>query len=288
VEDFAAEWLDLDQIDFTEPDRKLYPDFDAIVQAGMLAETRATLAEAVAENRPVSWLVDADTTWLDSRLARFYGVPDVAGDTLTRVTVGPATHRGGLLAQGAILKVTANGNNTSPIVRGAWIGERLLGDEIRPPPGGVPAIEPDIRGTTTIREQLARHRSDASCASCHKTIDPPGFALENFDPAGAWRDRYLAFDAGKRKRGPPVDPSGTLPDGRSFASFAEFRSLVAADPDRLARSLAGHLLVYATGAERSFADREAVDRIVEASAANGHGVRSIVLAVITSPVFTSK
>jgi hypothetical protein len=288
MEDFAAEWLDLDQIDFTEPDRKLYPDFDAIVQAGMLAETRATLAEAVAENRPVSWLVDADTTWLDSRLARFYGVPDVAGDTLTRVTVGPATHRGGLLAQGAILKVTANGNNTSPIVRGAWIGERLLGDEIRPPPGGVPAIEPDIRGTTTIREQLARHRSDASCASCHKTIDPPGFALENFDPAGAWRDRYLAFDAGKRKRGPPVDPSGTLPDGRSFASFAEFRSLVAADPDRLARSLAGHLLVYATGAERSFADREAVDRIVEASAANGHGVRSIVLAVITSPVFTSK
>ncbi len=288
VEDFAAEWLDLDQIDFTEPDRKLYPGFDAIVQAGMLAETRATLAEALTENRPVSWLVATDTTWLDSRLARFYKIPDVVGDTLTRVTVAPATHRGGLLAQGAILKVTANGNNTSPIVRGAWIGERLLGDEIRPPPGGVPAIEPDIRGTTTIREHLAKHRSDASCASCHKTIDPPGFALENFDPAGAWRDRYLAFDKGKRKAGPPVDPSGALPDGRSFATFAEFRSLVAAEPERLARSLAGHLLVYGSGAELSYADRQAVEDIAKAAAREGHGVRSILLEVITSPVFTSK
>jgi hypothetical protein len=288
VEDFAAEWLDLDQIDFTEPDRKLYPGFDAIVQAGMLAETRATLAEAIEANRPVSWLVAADTTWLDGRLARFYGVPDVTGDSLARVQVAPATHRGGLLAQGAILKVTANGNNTSPVVRGAWIGERLLGEEIRPPPGGVPAIEPDIRGTTTIREQLAKHRSDASCASCHKTIDPPGFALENFDPAGRWRDRYLAFDKGKQKAGPPVDPSDTLADGRKFKDFAEFRALLAADPDRLARSLAGHLLVYGSGGELSYADREAVAAIAKAAAKEGHGVRAIIHEVITSPTFTSK
>jgi mono/diheme cytochrome c family protein len=288
VEDFAAEWLDLDQIDFTEPDRKLYPEFDAIVQAGMVAETRATLAEALAENRSIGWLIAADTTWLDSRLARFYDVPDVTGDALERVTVAPASHRGGLLAQGAILKVTANGNNTSPVVRGVWIGERLLGDEIRPPPGGVPAIEPDIRGTTTIREQLAKHRSDASCNSCHRTIDPPGFALENFDPAGQWRDHYLAFDKGKRKQGAEVDASDTLPDGRRFRDFAEFRALVAADPDRLARSLAGHLLVYGTGAELSYADRETVAAIAKAAAKQDHGVRSILHAVITSPTFTSK
>jgi len=288
VADFAAEWLDLDQIDFTEPDRKLYPEFDAIVQAGMLAETRATLTEAVRDDRSVSWLVAADTTWLDSRLARFYDVPDVTGDELQRVTLSPASHRGGLFAQGAILKVTANGNNTSPIVRGAWIGERILGDEIRPPPGGVPAIEPDIRGTTTIREQLAKHRSDASCASCHQTIDPPGFALENFDPAGQWRDRYLAFDKGKRKGGPNVDASDTLPDGRPFADFAEFRALVAAQPDRLAKSLAGHLLVYGTGAELSYADREVVAAIAKAAAKHDHGVRAILHGVITSPTFTSK
>ena len=288
VEDFAAEWLDLDQIDFTEPDRKLYPEFDAIVQAGMLAETRATLAEALAENRSVAWLVAADTTWLDSRLARFYGLPDVTGDELRRVAVVPASHRGGLFAHGAILKVTANGNNTSPIVRGAWIGERILGDEIRPPPGGVPAIEPDIRGTTTIREQLAKHRSDASCASCHRSIDPPGFALENFDPAGRWRDNYLAFDKGKRKKGPEVDASDALPDGRRFKDFAEFRALVAADPARLARSLAGHLLVYGTGAELSYADREAVAAIAKAAAKHDHGVRAILHEVITSPIFTSQ
>lgn len=288
VDDFAAEWLDLDQIGFTEPDRKLYPEFDAIVQAGMLAETRATLVEALAENRSAAALIAADTTWLDSRLARFYKLPDVTGDALRRVAVGPGSHRGGLLAQGAILKVTANGNNTSPIVRGAWIGERILGDEIRPPPGGVPAIEPDIRGTTTIREQLAKHRSDASCASCHRTIDPPGFALENFDPAGQWRDHYLAFDKGKRKKGPEVDASDTLPDGRRFKDFAEFRALVAADPARLARSLAGHLLVYGTGAELSFADREAVAAIVRAAAKQDHGVRAILHEVITSPVFTSQ
>jgi len=288
VADFTAEWLDLDQIDFTEPDRKLYPEFDAIVQAGMLAETRGTLAEALAKNRPIAWLVAADTTWLDSRLARFYGISDVEGDELRRVEVPPESHRGGLLAQGAILKVTANGNNTSPVVRGAWVGERLLGEAIRPPPGGVPAIEPDIRGTTTIREQLAKHRADASCASCHRTIDPPGFALENFDPAGQWRERYLVIEKGKRKQGTEVDAADAFADGRKFDGFAEFRELVAADPDRLARSLAGHLLVYGSGAELSYADRAAVAAIAAAAAKKEHGVRSILHAVITSPAFTSK
>ncbi len=288
VEDFAAEWLDLDQIDFTQPDAKLYPGFDPIVQAGMLAETRRTLAEAVERNHPVSWLVDADTTWVNDRLARFYNLPDVPGDSLERVKLAVDAHRGGLLAQGAILKVTANGNNTSPVVRGVWIGERILGDEIRPPPGGVPAIEPDIRGTTTIREQLERHRADASCASCHRTIDPPGFALENFDPSGRWRDRYLAMEGGKRKAGPKIDPSSTLPDGRSFASFDEFRSLVAARPDRLAHSLASHLLVFGTGGTLSFADREVVEAIVKDAAKDKYRMRTILHGVVTSSVFTTK
>ncbi len=288
VEDFADEWLDLDQINFTEPDQKLYPGFDPIVQAGMLAETRSSLAEAIADNRPVSWLIAADTTWLDSRLARFYDVPDVTGDTLRRVPVSASTHRGGLLAQGAILKVTANGNNTSPVVRGVWIGERILGDEIRPPPGGVPAIEPDIRGTTTIREQLERHRADAACASCHRTIDPPGFALENFDPAGRWREHYLAIDRGKRKPGAKIDPSSVLPDGQPFEGFDDFRSLVAGDPERLAKNLAGHLLVYGTGATLSYADREAVTTIAKGAGKQGYGIRSILHGVITSPVFMNK
>jgi hypothetical protein len=288
VQDFADEWLDLDQIDFTEPDPKLYPGFDRIVQAGMLAETRRTLAEAIDKNHPVSWLMASDTTWVNDRLARYYGLADVPGDAFDRVQLTAATHRGGLLAQGAILKVTANGNNTSPVVRGVWIGERILGDEIRPPPGGVPAIEPDIRGTTTIREQLERHRADASCASCHRTIDPPGFALENFDPSGRWRDHYIAMKGGKQTPGPKVDPSSVLLDGRSFATFEEFRALVAAAPERLAKSLAAHLLVYGTGGTLSFADREAVTAIAREASKDGYGVRSIIHGVVTSPVFRNK
>lgn len=288
VKDFADQWLDLDQIDFTQPDPKLYPGFDPIVQAAMLAETRHTFVEAIAENRPVSWLIDANTTWMNSRLARYYGIPEVHDDAFERVKVPSSGHRGGLLAQGAILKITANGNNTSPVVRGVWINERILGEELRPPPGGVPAIEPDIRGTTTIREQLERHRADATCASCHKTIDPPGFALENFDPAGRWRDHYLAMKQGKQIPGVKIDPSSTLVDGRSFATFDEFRSITASDPERLAKNLAGHLLVYGTGGSLSYADRTAVAAIAKEAAQQGYGVRSILHAVVMSPVFTTK
>jgi hypothetical protein len=286
VQDIAAEWLDLDLINFTEPDRKLYPDFDPVVQKSMLDETHAFLETMLDENQPVSRLIRAEDTFLNSRLARFYEIDGVDGDELQRVSLGPESHRGGLLTQGAILKVTANGSNTSPVVRGVWVSERLLGVEIPPPPDSVPAIEPDIRGATTIREQLAKHREQESCAVCHVKIDPPGFALENFDPAGQWRERYVRD--GKRDRGARVDPSYTLPDGREFDDVTEFQKLVCADPRRLAVNVTGKLLVYGTGAEVSFADRAAVDEIVDAAASGEYGLRSLVHGVVTSPVFLSK
>ena len=300
VSDFAAEWLDLDQIDFTEPDRKLYPGFDQVVQQSMLAETHAFLTEMLRDDRPVSVLAADDATWLDSRLARFYAVDGVAGDDLRRVRLPAAAHRGGLLAQGAILKVTANGNHTSPVVRGVFVRERLLGIDVPPPPANVPAIEPDIRGATTIRDQLARHRDQAACASCHRGIDPLGFALESFDPSGRWRDRYLAMEAGRRKPGPPVDAAGALgdvlpgaasaapSDGGRFAGSDDFRTLLAARPEWLARGVAGAMLAYGTGATLSFKDRDAVAEIVAAAAARGYGMRSILHAVVTHPVFSSK
>jgi hypothetical protein len=173
-------------------------------------------------------------------------------------------------------------------VRGVWVSERLLGTPIPPPPDNVPAIEPDIRGATTIREQLAKHRSQESCAVCHVKIDPPGFALENFDPAGQWRDRYPQLAGGRRSRGPQVDPSYALPDGREFKDIADFRSFVAAEPRKLAANVAEKLLVYGTGAPISFADREAVDQIVKEAARDDYGFRSLVHAVVTSPVFLSK
>jgi len=287
VEDFAAEWLDLDQIDFTEPDRKLFRDFDPIVKNSMLGETHAFLEEMVRDNRSASWLVSAGVTYLDSRLARFYGIPDVAGDELRRVSLPPGTHRGGLLSQGAILKVTANGNNTSPVVRGSWVSERLFGLPAHPPPSGVPAIEPDIRGAKTIREQLAQHRADAACASCHKLFDPIGFALENFDPAGKWRTQYLAIVDGKQAKGQKIDAADVLANGRRFANFDEFQKLAAGEADLLTRAVAGQLLAYGTGASLSYADRKSVDEIA-AAARNGHGLRSIIHAVVTHPTFLSK
>lgn len=288
IEDFAAEWLDLDQIDFTEPDGKLYPDFDAIVQSSMLAETHTYLETMLRDNLSVARLFDSDFTFLNSRLARFYNIGDIDGDELRRVTLKPEHHRGGVLTQGAILKVTANGSNTSPVVRGVWVSERLLGEPIPPPPDNVPAIEPDIRGAKTIREMLAKHRSEVSCAACHVKIDPPGFALENFDPSGRWRDRYVQLVGGKRSSGAKVDASYTLPDGRDFRDVDDFRSLITAEPRRLARNVAEKLLTYGTGAAISFADRQAIDDIVEQAAKDDFGFRSIVQAVVTSPVFLSK
>jgi hypothetical protein len=169
-----------------------------------------------------------------------------------------------------------------------WVSERLLGEPIPPPPGNVPAIEPDIRGAKTIREMLAKHRSEDSCAVCHVKIDPPGFALENYDPAGRWRDKYVQLIAGRREQGATIDPSYALPDGREFRDIQEFRSLIAAQPRKLARNVAEKLLVYGTGANISFTDRQVIDQIVEQAAQDNYGLRSIVHAVTTSPTFLSK
>ena len=288
VEDFAAEWLDLDAMNASVPDRKMYPKFDPVVQQSMLDETHAYLHALLVENQSVVRLIDSDFIYLNSRLARYYGVEGVQGDELRRITLPPDSHRGGVLTQGAILKVTANGSTTSPVLRGVWVSERLLGIPIPPPPTNVPAIEPDIRGATTIREQLAKHRSEDSCASCHVKIDPPGFALENFDPAGQWRDKYTKKSGGRKRRGVKVDASYELPDGRTFQDIREFRRLVATEPKKLAASVAENLLVYGTGAPIKFSDRDAVDTIVDEAAKHDFGFRSIVHSVVTSPIFLNK
>src|SRR5581483_4347587 len=175
-----------------------------------------------------------------------------------KVTLPPGSHRGGVMTMAGVLKVTANGTSTSPVVRGAWVLDRILGTPPSPPPPGVPAVEPDIRGATTMREQLAKHRQVPSCATCHTKIDPPGFALESFDVIGGWRENYRTLGRGQpvmvdgRRmhylKGPKVDPADVLPDGRRFADIDELKQLLLADRDQLARALAEKLLTYATGA----------------------------------------
>lgn len=287
VGDLADAWLDLDQIDFTEPDRRLAPKFDLLVERGMLAETRSFLTDLIANDRCVGELIDGDTAWLNNRLARFYGIDGVDGDQMRPVRLAAAHHRGGLLTQGAILKVTANGTSTSPVVRGVWLCERLLGEHVPPPPQNIPAIEPDVRGATTIREQLAMHRADASCASCHRKIDPPGFALENFDAAGQYREFYNLSGGKKGKAGPKIDASYNMPDGRHFDDLEEFQSLLSEDLRPIAKNYVETIVRYTTGMPVQFADRQHVERIVDRNS-EGFGMKQLLLDTIDSPIFRHK
>jgi hypothetical protein len=303
VEAFLDYWVDLRKIEDTTPSTTLYNDYyldDALVEAAVL-ETQMFFADLLERDLPARNLIQSDFTFLNERLAVHYGIEGVTGSALRRVALPRDSVRGGLLTQASVLKVTANGTTTSPVLRGKWIVERILGLEIPPPPP-VPAVEPDIRGAVTIRQQLDKHRADPSCASCHVKIDPPGFALESFDVMGAWRDRYRGVDEKKPAvkglgkngqpfefhHGLPVDAAGQLPDGRPFAEVREFKRLVAANDEQVARALARQLVVYGTGAPVRFSDRAAVDRIVAAAQPGGYGVRALVHAVVQSPLFREK
>jgi hypothetical protein len=302
TKNFTGQWLGLRDIDFTEPDRKLYPEFDELLKASMVAETEAHFTEILRGDRSLLEFIDADWAMLNRRLAEHYGIPGVEGLELRRVALPKDSPRGGVLTQGAVLKVTANGSNTSPVVRGVWVLDRVLGRPAPPPPPGVPAVEPDIRGVTTLRQQLDKHRNEARCAGCHAKIDPPGFALEAFDVIGGWRDRYRSLGAGERvdrfadvtanvrvayRLGPPVDASGTLPDGAAFQEIRAFKKLLLRDPDGLARALTGKLLAYALGRGMGFSDREDIARIVAAVKGKNYGFRSLVHEIVRSPTFRS-
>ena len=297
IQDFTDQWLELHRINETNPDRQLYPEYGFLLHEGITAEPRAFLRELITKDLPVGTLVDADFAMLTQRLAEHYGIAGVEGVEVRRVTVPKESHRGGLLGQAAIHKVTANGTTTTPVKRGVWVLDRLLNDPAPPPPPGIAGIDPDTRGATTIREQLAKHRSNSDCAACHAQIDPPGFALECFDPIGGYRDRYRSTDKGnpapeaaqkqweaRYRLGPSVDASGELADGRRFAGIDELEQLLAADPAQLARAFVGHMARYATGADLSYADRRAVDEIVAAAAPTQYGVRSLIHAIAASPL----
>jgi hypothetical protein len=298
---FTGQWLDLREINFTEPDANLYPEFDELLRISMLRETELFFDEILTKNLSLVNFVDSDFSFLNGRLASHYGIEGVQGQSFRRVRLPAESPRGGLLTQASILKVTANGTYTSPVLRGVWILENILGQPTPPPPDNVGSVEPDIRGATTIREQLARHRNIESCAVCHRKIDPPGFALECFDPIGGFRSHYrtMADDAARPniKQAPftyhwvryriglPVDATGQMPDGRPITSIRDFRSILAANPDQLARNLAAKLMTYALGRKIGFSDRPAIEAIVRQTRQQDYGFRSLVHAVVQSPAF---
>ena len=287
----------------TAPDEQLYPEYqlDDLLVESMTAETQLFFAELVRRNLSVTNIVASDFSVLNERLASHYGISGVKGVQLKPVSLPPACLRGGLLTQASILKVTSNGTTTSPVKRGAWIMARILGKPPHPPPPGVPAVEPDIRGATTIREQLAKHRSQESCAACHRNIDPPGFALECFNVMGGYRDQYRSTAEGEPAAGSghngvnfhyrlglPVDTSGELADGRKFAGIRELKQELLADPDQLARNLAQQLVIYATGAPVRFSDRPQLAQILARGKADGYGVRALIHEIVRSDLFLNK
>ncbi len=300
---FLDYWLDLRKIDTTAPDAALYPDYylDDLLKESAVEETQLFFSELLRRNLPARYLAASDFAMLNERLATHYGLPPVEGGALRRVPLPPDSPRGGLLTQASILKVTANGTTTSPVLRGAWVMERIIGKPPPPPPPSVPAIEPDIRGATTIREQLDKHRSVPECAGCHARIDPAGFALENFDVFGGWRRNYRAVGDGEPVPGfgkngqpftfhyaQPVEANGVLPGGEAFRDVRELKRLLVADERQLARNLVRQLATYGTGAPVRFGDRAEIERILDRAKADGYGVRSLIHGIVQSEVFRWK
>lgn len=304
LKNFTDLWLDLRLIDFTVPDDKLYPEFDKLLEWSMVEETRAFVREMLVKDLSTDNLIDSDFAMLNWRLARHYGLPPVDGMEVRPVKLPADSPRGGIMTQASILKVTANGTTTSPVVRGVWLLERIMGSPPDPPPPGIPAIEPDIRGAVTVRDQLAKHRNSSSCASCHWKIDPPGMALESFDVIGSWRDHYRAlnedlldlkpvFSPNRRVpirylEGPMVDPSYETAQGEPFQDVFEFKDLLLEDRRQIARGMVEKLLIYSTGAEVSFIDRPAKERILDRAEAKNFGLRSLIHEVVQSPLFHQK
>lgn len=298
---FVGQWLDLRRLNNTIPDPVLYSDFDPLLLWSMAQETELFFAEVLRDDLSLLNFVDSDWSMLNERLGKHYGVAATEGSVLTRVSLPENCIRGGVLTQASVLKVTADGTRTSPVLRGAWVLDRLLGTPPAPPPPDIPAIEPDIRGTTTIRQQLDAHRNTPACATCHRHIDPPGFALESFDPIGNFREFYrvtartpaglVDLPSGNGRpvyRGPNVELGGQLADGRAFADISEFRQLLLEQKDQIAGNLIRRVLIYATGAEIQFADREVVDEILQKVRSQGYGLRTLIHEVVGSRIFLMK
>ncbi|MEW6305180.1 MAG: DUF1592 domain-containing protein [Verrucomicrobiota bacterium] len=304
TENFTGQWLGLRNIEFTTPDARLYPEFDELLQVSMVKETHAFFDEILRQDLSLLNFIQSDFAMLNERLAKHYGIPGVTGLEMRRVPLRPEWHRGGVLAHASVLKVTANGTTTSPVLRGVWVLDRIIGRPAPPPPPNVPAVEPDIRGAKSIRDQLARHREVETCASCHARIDPIGFALENYDVIGAWRERYrispergqraeyIMIAAGGRDHrvaiGPAVSATDALPDGRRFRNLEELKKLLLDDKDAIARGLTEKLLTYATGHGLEFTDQRVVREIATRVAGKSYGFRTLIHEIVQCETFQNK
>ena len=278
VTNFAAQWLHLRNLSAVSPDFMVFPDFDETLRRALRQETELFVRSIVREDRSVIDLLAADYTFLNERLARHYGIPHVYGSHFRRVAFPPGSPRGGLLGQGSILAVTSYATRTSPVVRGKWILENLLGAPPPPAPANVPPLgEEQSEATLSMRERMAAHRRNPACAACHAMMDPVGLALENFDATGRWRERTDRFE--------PLDVAGGLPDGSTFEGAAGLRQALLDRSDQFVRTLAGKLLTYGLGRAAAYCDMPAIRRIERAAARDGYRFSSLILGVVRSTPF---
>lgn len=279
IQNFATQWLGLEKVQAVSPDPVVFPEFDDSLREGFEKETQLFLANQIRADRPVPELLDSSYTYLNERLARHYGIPDVYGSHFRRVSLAKDSERGGLLGEGSLLLLTSYPNRTSPVLRGKWLLDNILGAPPPPPPPDVPALK-ETRADgkpTSIRAQMEEHRKNPACAGCHTRMDPLGFSLENFDAVGKWR----TVDDG----GMPIDASASLPDGTKFDGLQGLRSLMRNRREEFVRTFTEKLLTYAIGREVEYYDLPAVRRIVRAAAANDYRWSSIISGIVKSIPF---
>ena len=278
VTNFASQWLHLRNLDTITPDMRLFPDFDDNLRQAFRQETEMLVDSVIRENRSVLDLLRANYTFVNERLAKHYGIPNVYGSRFRRITFGEDAQRGGLLRQGSILLVTSYTTRTSPVIRGKWILDNVLGVPPPPPPANVPALDDvkTVKRNAPIRERLAEHRKNPTCAGCHRLTDPVGFALENYDAVGRWR----TLEAGE-----PIDASGTLFDGTAFRGVAGLQKAILNRPELFVSTLSEKLLTFAIGRGVAYYDAPALRKIVRDASAQDYRFSSIVMGIVNSTPF---
>ena len=280
AENFAGQWLETRNLDVVKPDPQKFPEWDTGLRDAMKRETSMFFESVLRENRPVSDFLNANYTFLNERLAQHYGIPGVAGNEFRRVELPAGSPRGGILSQASVLTVSSYPTRTSPVIRGKYVLQNILGTPPPPPPPDVPNLdEATIGATMSMREQLEKHRADATCAACHSKMDPLGFGLENFNAIGKWRDMDGKF---------PVDASGLLPNGKTFSSPTEMRAILSSQLPQFSRMLTEKMLTYALGRGLKPYDSRTVDNINRELERKEYRFQSLIHQIVNSLPFQSR
>ena len=296
TKNFAGQWLGLREIGIMQPDKAVFPQYNDSLEASMRQESEAFFTEVLQKNLSIVNFIDSDFAMLNAPLAQLYKIPNVSGPRIRRVALKRNQNRGGILTQASVLSITGDGVDSSPVMRGVWILERMLGTPPSPPPPNVPDFEPDTRGTKTIREELSRHRTIESCNTCHHKIDPLGFALENYDAIGQYRENYASKTTSNQKKNKKktkqvtlaVDASGDWPNGESFAGIIEFKQHMLQRKEQFAFCLTEKLMTYACGRVMGVSDKKEIQSVVETAAQGDYRFKDLIHQITRTQAFQSK